>query len=110
MTSHADRSAWARQHLTLLLGERFEIESVPIGSGDFGELDGFQFNSSEFGGFLYFWSSGVIEYHLVDYKSGVEIVPITLLNINEDESTEAAIEGLLTGISRLQPLGRGFQV
>ena len=102
MISHTDRSAWARRYISLLLGDGFEIESVPAGSGDFGDLDGFQFNSDQFGGFLYFWSSGMIEYHLVNYKSGIEIVPITSLNIGEDETTEAAIAGLAKGISHLR--------
>jgi hypothetical protein len=102
MTSYIDKSAWARQHLSRLLGEEFEIESVPAGVGDFGNLDGFQFNSDKFGGFVYFWSSGNIEFHLVDYERGNEVVPITLVQGNEYESTEAAIGRLTESIARMK--------
>ena len=102
MTSYTDRSAWAKEHLSRLLGDGFEIESVPSGVGDFGSLDGFQFNSDRFGGFVYFWSSGNIEFHLVDYESGNEVVPITLVQGNEYESTEAAIGRLTESIIHLK--------
>lgn len=106
MTSYIDKSTWARKHLSHLLGDEFEIDSVPAGVGDFGDLDGFQFNSDKFGGFLYFWSTGVIEFHLVDYESGNEVVPITLVQSVEYEDTGAAIGRLIENIIRLKAKGR----
>jgi len=105
MTSYIDKSAWARQHLSRLLGDGFCIESVPGGAGDFGNLDGFEFNSDRFGGYLYFWSSGNIEFHLVDYESGNEVVPITLVGPTEYVATEDAIGVLVENIARLKAKG-----
>lgn len=64
--------------LAAALGDQFEFKMVSGRQGDFGDLEGFEFNSQRCGGFLHLWSSGNYEFHLVDYIRGVEVIPVTL--------------------------------
>lgn len=57
--------------------DAFQLKVISASNGDFGDLEGMQFDSDRCGGYLYFWSSGGIEYQLVDYEQGYEVVPIT---------------------------------
>jgi len=88
MITHKIRAEWARCHFVSLLGKEFEVKSIAAENGDFGDLDGFEFNSEIYGGFLYFWSSAILEYHLVNYKTGMEVIPITVKGIETEDSTE----------------------
>lgn len=91
MILHVERSNWAKDILLPVLSDQCEIKLVTGEKGDFGDLDGFQFDSERFGGFLYFWSSGMVEYHLVNYKDGIEILPITSKVIEVDEPLAEAM-------------------
>jgi len=59
------------------LGDEFQIKGVSGSHGDFGDLEGVEFNSERCGGFLYLWSCGTCKFHLVDYVRSVEVIPIT---------------------------------
>jgi hypothetical protein len=62
--------------------------------GDFGDLEGFEFNSERCGGFLYLWSSGNCEFHLVDYVRSVEVIPITQRMIATADDADELLSGL----------------
>jgi len=68
----------AQAHLADILGGQFQYKVVSGQRGDFGDLEGFEFNSERCGGFLHLWSNGNCEYHLVDYIRSFEVIPITL--------------------------------
>jgi hypothetical protein len=76
-------------------GEIFEIKIITADNGDFGDLKGMQFDSDRCGGYLYFWSSGTIDFHLVDYELGDEIVPITIRMDQNDVDAEATVSELI---------------
>ena len=78
MNSLLARCQRAQTQLAAALGDRFEFKSVSGRQGDFGDLEGFEFNSRQCGGFLHLWSAGNCEFHLVDYVRGVEVIPVTL--------------------------------
>ncbi len=78
MNSLLARCQLAQAQLVATLGDQFEFKNVSGRQGDFGDLEGFEFNSERCGGFLHLWSSGNCEFHLVDYVRGVEVIPITL--------------------------------
>lgn len=77
-----NRIIWFRQKLN----ERIysEIKFISEKNGDFGDLEGVQFNSDEKGGYIYFWSSGYISFQIVDYINGKEIVKDTLIEVKDD--------------------------
>jgi hypothetical protein len=77
MNSLLARCQRAQVQLAAILGDQFEFKQVSGQRGDFGDLEGFAFNSERCGGFLYLWSSGNCEFHLVDYVRSVEVIPIT---------------------------------
>lgn len=77
MNSLLARCQHAQVQLTATLGDQFEFKMVSGRQGDFGDLEGFEFNSERCGGFLYLWSSGNCEFHLVDFVRSVEVIPIT---------------------------------
>ena len=56
------------------------------GEGDFGELNGVQFDSEELGGYIYFWEYGYIGLQLVNYKTDEELVEDSLLEIESENS------------------------
>ena len=74
----------------------FEIKRVSASNGDFGALEGIQFDSIKCGGFLYFWSTGMIEYHLVDYEKGEEVMPISAQIVEKKETAQEYV-GVLFG-------------
>lgn len=102
MSLSEDLWAWAREHVIAPLGGHLEVKSVSALDGDFGSLKGFQFDSNACGGFLYFWESGVVEYQLVDYKAGVEVVPITTVRMESRESTLEVLAQFSAAIERLK--------
>jgi hypothetical protein len=78
MNSLLARCQRAQAELAATLGNQYQFKQVSARHGDFGDLEGFEFNADRCGGFLYLWSSGNCEFHLVDYVRGVEVIPITL--------------------------------
>lgn len=88
MNSLLARRQRAQDQLAATLGNRFQFKAFSGQQGDFGDLEGFEFNSERCGGFVHLWSNGTCEYHLVDYVRGVEIIPIThhpLVTIADDD-------------------------
>ena len=88
MNSLLARRQRAQDRLAAILGNRFQFRAVSGQQGDFGDLEGFEFNSERCGGFVHLWSDGACEYHLVDYVRGVEIIPITyrpLVTLGDDD-------------------------
>ena len=77
MNSLLARRQRAQCQLVAILGNRFQFKAISGKQGDFGDLEGFEFNSERCGGFFHLWSSGTCEVHLVDYVRGVEVIPIT---------------------------------
>lgn len=94
MNSLLARCRRAQAHLAATLGERFEFKNVSGKQGDFGDLEGFEFNSEQCGGFLYLWSSGYCEFHLVDYVRSIEVIPITLRVIATAEDADEVLSVL----------------
>ena len=52
----------------------FTVEIRMFKDGTFGDLERIDVNSSKFGGEIEFWSSGYIDYHLLDYETGEEYI------------------------------------
>lgn len=77
----------------------FEVKVISANNGDFGNLKGMQFDSDKCGGYLYIWSSGVVEYHLVDYELGDEVIPITMHTEQEDDGFEMRLLELIEVIA-----------
>ncbi len=67
----------AQAQLAAALSDRFQFKKISGRRGDFGDLEGFEFNAERCGGFLYFWSDGNCEFQLVDYVRSVEVIPFT---------------------------------
>jgi hypothetical protein len=78
--------------------DQFEVKNIKAEAGDFGDLRGFQFDSEKLGGFVYFWSSNYVEYHLVDYKLEVEITMLTSKIIESDNDAMLEISLLIASI------------
>ena len=55
------------------------------GEGDFGWLEGVQFDSQQYGGYIYFWSLGFVGIQLSNYEMDVEIIEDSLLELECDE-------------------------
>ncbi|WP_227429538.1 hypothetical protein [Psychrobacter sp. I-STPA6b] len=77
---------WFLDNIISLFGKTMEIDYVDGYDDNFGNLIGFQFNSDEFGGYIYFWSNGLSSYHLVNYFVGSEVIPEKIVNISNTES------------------------
>ena len=77
------------------LGPKFEFKAISAEQGDFGDLEGIQFDSDHCGGFLYFWSSGSMQFHLFDYQSDTEVVPNTLESVDTDEMVQEFMNFLI---------------
>ena len=71
----------AQAQLAAVIGDQFQFKKISGRRGDFGDLEGFEFNAERCGGFLHLWSDGNCEFHLVDYLRSVEVIPITLRKI-----------------------------
>lgn len=101
MNSLLARSQRAQVQLAATLGDQFEFKKVSGRQGDFGDLEGFEFNSERCGGFLYLWSSGNCEFHLVDYVRSVEVIPITQRMIATDADAHEVLSMLEQTAARL---------
>lgn len=99
MTKYEVRSEWVKNYFQTTFGNKIELKLVHAKDGDLGDLDGFQFDAPNFGGFIYFWSSDVVEYHLVNYQSGIEVIPITVRDIEPDENIADVLMSLVVEVS-----------
>ena len=61
----------------------YEIKNVEkTGGGDvMGDLIGCQFDSNHRGGYVYFWSSGLVGYLIFDYDTNEELIVDPLKNL-----------------------------
>jgi len=100
--SFSERSKLALRYLESTLGSRFEYKSISAKQGDFGDLEGVQFDSDYCGGFLYFWSSGSIQYHLYDYKLDAEVILNTLEPIGSDEAIQMLMNSLIQKVKAVE--------
>ncbi|MDQ1813294.1 hypothetical protein RBA41_08260 [Massilia sp. CCM 9210] len=101
MTSIFSESRKALDDFEALFSDHFEMKRISASNGDFGELEGIQFDSAKRGGFLYFWSTGMIEYHLVDYEKGEEIIPVAA-RVVEKKDIEQEYLGVLINAIRAE--------
>jgi hypothetical protein len=62
----------------------WEIKKVSE-EGDLGSLRGYQFDSENAGGYLYFWSNGFVGFQYMDYQTMEEIIVDSLLESNDKE-------------------------
>ena len=85
MTAYRERLKLAMEILEPVFRQKFEIKRVSAEKGDFGDLESIRFDADRCGGFLDFWSSGMVQYELVDYISVEEIIPIVALEIQSDK-------------------------
>ncbi len=70
------------------------------GEGDFGKLDGVQFDSEEFGGYIYFWEYGFVGLQLMNYRTNEEFVEDSLLEIeSEGQEVEQKIKMIMSYIA-----------
>lgn len=74
------------------LNASFEIKEI-IDEGDLGKLRGYQFDSENFGGYLYFWSNGFLGIQYMNYQTMEEIIGDSLL-----ESTEKNLAAYISEI------------
>jgi len=81
----------AQVQLAATLGDQFQLKKVSAQHGDFGDLEGFEFNSERCGGFFHLWSSGACEFHLVDYLRSVEVIPIRLRLLATDADADEIV-------------------
>ncbi len=95
MASFRTRSKSAQQQMEAAFGPKFEFKAVSAEQGDFGDLEGIQFDSDHCGGFLYFWSSGYIQFHLFNYQSDIEVVPNTLQSVDTGEMVQEYVNFLI---------------
>lgn len=86
----------AQAQLAATLGDRFEFRSVSGRQCGFGDLEGFEFNAEQCGGFLHLWSNGNCEFHLVDFVRSIEVIPITQRTI----ATAGDADEVLSVLSR----------
>ncbi len=89
-----------QKDLTLLVAE-LKFKAVGPVDGDFGKLSGIHFDSDRLGGFVYAWSSGRIEFQLVDYQAGEQIIPITVVTVEYGDISEVG-DILVAEISKLK--------
>ena len=94
MNSLLARCRRAQVQLAEIVGDAFQFKTVSAQQGDFGDLEGFEFNSQRCGGFFYLWSEGSCEFHLVDYILGIEVIPITLRPLVNDADADDALSML----------------
>jgi len=74
MNNISEGIQWFKLKIESSLGVDFEFKYINEKNGDFGDLSGVQFDSEKMGGYIYFWSSGVVGYQLYDYFKDEEIV------------------------------------
>lgn len=72
---------WFDKNIKPLLGSDFELKIIDVKESDLGDLLGVQFDSDKKGGYIYFWSSGVVGFQLVDYEHDTELVEDTTEDI-----------------------------
>jgi len=102
MTSFRERSDLALRYFESTLGSEFEYKGISAKQGDFGDLEGVQFDSDHCGGFLYFWSSGSIQCHLYDYQLDVEVILNTLEPMGTDEEIQAFMNSLIQKVKNVE--------
>ena len=102
MTSFSERSDLALRYFESTLGSEFEYKGISAKQGDFGDLEGVDFDSDHCGGFIYFWSSGSIQYHLYDYKLDVEVILNTLEPMGTDEEIQVFINSLIQKVKDVE--------
>jgi hypothetical protein len=92
----------ALRYFELTLGSEFEYKSVSAKQGDFGDLEGVQFDSDHCGGLLYFWSSGSIQCHLYDYKLDVEVILNSLEPMGTDEAIRMFVNSFIQKVKDVE--------
>jgi hypothetical protein len=63
----------------------YVIKEVTEEGDVMGELLGCQFDSEERGGYVYFWSTGVVGRQLLDYKTGEELIEDATGEMDDDK-------------------------
>ena len=98
---HQKRMNWFKQ----ILNENIypDIKYISEKNGDFGDLEGAQFNSNEKGGYIYFWSSGYVSFQIVDYLIGEEIIKDTLIEVKEDIQLNDILKDFLEKLNNSKP-------
>jgi hypothetical protein len=94
MNSLLARRQRAQTQLAAALDHQFEFKSVSGRQGDFGDLEGFEFNSRQCGGFLHLWGDGSCEFHLVDYVRSIEVIPVTLRMVTTADDVDEVLAAI----------------
>ena len=63
----------------------YEVKYITAEGDMMGDLLGCQFDSAVKGGYVYFWSSGIVGRQLLDYETGEEIIDDATGEMNEEE-------------------------
>jgi hypothetical protein len=72
------------------------IKNISEKDSDFGDIEGIQFDSEQKGGFIYFWSSGYINFHLYDYILDEEIVKDTLIEVDKNGALQDILSDFIS--------------
>lgn len=102
MTTAKDDLIEARRRISDAFGAHGEFKLLHEDDGDFGSLDGLQFDCERCGGFLYIWSRGRVEFHLVDYQQGREVLPLTANDGHSVVQISEIVDSLIAAIGNLK--------
>ena len=73
----------------------YEIKEISESDGDFGSLEGIQFDNSAKGGYIYFWEKGLMDFHLFEYRTNEEIVPTTMVEAKTLQDIQKNLKDLI---------------
>ena len=92
---HNTGKNWLKNTLKPQIDGLYEIMDISESDGDFGPLEGIQFNSPKQGGYIYFWGNGLLDFHMVNYQSMEEIIPTTMVEANTLQDIQTNLKDLI---------------
>lgn len=87
---HIKNMEWFKDVFSQKL-ENYDLKYKNFDNGDFGSLEQVEFNSTQIGGNIDFWSLGYLGIFIWDYKKE-EIILNTLINPDDNDKKEDALE------------------
>lgn len=80
---------WYKSNVLNQAHDSFQLKYLEGERGDFGELYGVQFESELVGGYVYFWTGGVVQLFAYNYELDADIIGDSYF-----ESPESSLERL----------------
>lgn len=80
------KTEWLNTFLKKHVPDKYQILNKHVLESDFGECVGIDFETNEKAGYVYFWSSGMVGFGLVDMTNSRPIIDLEFIELNDSDA------------------------